>query len=396
MNAVPAASGAGPEAPLPSATSTGPVYALMTQVYDVDDRSVYVSLSNTLDINAVDLAQAREFPGVANLAGIGGRLLISSGLEPSITEYSISDDLSWHQGRTVNFGQYPLTDNANFYYQFILDDNTAYLPYDAGKRIVWNPSEMSITGQMEDTALAAARDGLLLEAGGNRNGVKYEAAVLQAFFYHDEDWFRFSPESLVAAYDPETHLERELMNLPCPGLSLATRDEAGYTYFATWSFLGTLALYGNGPAPCAARVTPDLRLDTAWTTDFTDLTGGRYVNNFRYIGGGKALANVLHHELIDADFSASYDADVATLIDGSGPHWRLWLFDLEGRSAAPVEGIDVAIASGAQFAVLDGRTFVFLPYDEWSKSMVYELDAEGRATPRFEVTGDVFKWIRVR
>ena len=72
------------------------------------------------------------------------------------------------------------------------------------------------------------------------------------------------------------------------------------------------------------------------------------------------------------------------------------LFDVRQGTAAPVEGIDVAISSGAQFAVLDGRTFVFLPFDDWARTMVYELDGSGLAMPRFEVTGDVFKWIRVR
>jgi hypothetical protein len=380
-----------------SSLQPGPVYALMTQVYGADDdRTVYVSLSDTLDVESVSLRQAREFPGVANLAAVGGRLLISSGVEPIITEFSIGNDLGWTEGRTVSFAQYPLGDNANFYYQFVLNENTAYLPFDAFKRIVWDPTAMEIRGAMEDTSLVPERDGLLLEAGGNRNSVQYEGAVLQAFFYHDEDWFRFGDTSLVATYDPTTHAEASIIELPCPGVSIATQDEEGHTYFGPWDFLGTLALYGEGPAPCVARLNADHSVDSAWTTDFTDLTEGRYINNFRYVGGGKALANVLHHELVDADLSAPYDADVATAIGASGPHWRLWLFDVRAGTAAPVDGIDVDISSGAQFAVLDGRTFVFLPFDDWARTMVYELDDSAQATRRFEVTGDVFKWIRVR
>ena len=54
------------------------------------------------------------------------------------------------------------------------------------------------------------------------------------------------------------------------------------------------------------------------------------------------------------------------------------------------------IGSSAQFAVLDGRTFVFLPYEQYRRSKVYEIDANGRATEHLDVLGDVFKWIRVR
>ena len=45
---------------------------------------------------------------------------------------------------------------------------------------------------------------------------------------------------------------------------------------------------------------------------------------------------------------------------------------------------------------LDGRTFVFLPYDEWSRTRIYEIDDEGVATERGDTLGDVFKWVRVR
>jgi len=126
------------------------------------------------------------------------------------------------------------------------------------------------------------------------------------------------------------------------------------------------------------------------------VTDGHYVNNFRYIGKGKAIGNVLIHEELDADFSKPFDPDVDAEVWKSGKHWRFWMFDVEKHAAWPVEGIEEEIGSGAQFAVLDGRTFVFLPFDEWSKSAVYEIDDEGKAKRRFEVTGDVFKWIRVR
>jgi hypothetical protein len=373
------------------------VYALMTQVYDEDSdgRTVDVELSHTLDLDGVDLRSAREFPGVANLAAVGGRLLVSDGLSPIISEFEISDELDWQPGRTVSFAQYPLDDNANFYYQFILNENTAYLPFEAFKRIVWDPSAMEIRGEMEDTSLTPTQGNLFIEAGGNRNGVRYDGPVRQAFYYHDEDWFKYGSESLVAIYDPATHRESRVLHVPCPALSIATRDERGYTYFGTWSSLAALALYRESPAPCVARLTPELELDEAWTTDLTALTGGRYVNNFRYVGQGKALANVFHHELLDADFTTAYDAEVAEAIGKSGPHWRFWLFDLEASTAAPVEGIDVDIADGAQFAVLDGRTFIFLPFDDWARTKVYEIVDE-RAVARFEVTGDVYQWVRVR
>ncbi|HEY0468888.1 MAG TPA: hypothetical protein VGC79_32070, partial [Polyangiaceae bacterium] len=81
----------------------------------------------------------------------------------------------------------------------------------------------------------------------------------------------------------------------------------------------------------------------------------------------------------------------------AGPHWKLWLFDLDTQTAAPIEGIGEDLVSGwSQFSVLDGRTFVFLPYDDGRRTKAYELTAEGAAVERFDTLGDVFKWVRVR
>jgi hypothetical protein len=379
-------------------TYTGPLYAMMTQVYSPDDRDVYVSLTTSLDDFAgLDIGQAREYPGVANFTGVGGKLLVSSGQEPTITEYAVTDDLEWQDGRTISFASFPLDDNANFYYQFLLNDTTAILPYAFTKRVVWNPSEMTITGTFEDSSVAPTRDGLAIAGGGNRNAVRYSDAILQPFFYTDNDYATYAPTSVLAVYDPVTHLETKVVDLPCPGVSLATQDETGRTYISSWDSAIARALYGDAVAPCVTRVNADQTVDEAFTTDFTDITDGRYTNNFRYIGGGKGLANVLHHELIaGADFTAEYDPAVAETIGTSGPHWKLWLLDVENGTGKPVEGITVEFGSGAQFAVLDGRTFVFLPYADWGRSKVYEIGADGVAVERWDTAGDIFKWIRVR
>jgi len=373
-----------------------PVYALMTQVYDADDRTVYIALTDTLDVDAIALDEAREFGGVANFAPIGGKLLVSDGESPTITEYTITDDLAWHEGRSVSFANYPLDDNANFYYQFIVDEETAYLPFEVTKRLVWNPAEMVIDGPVEDSNLTVTSGDLRLYGSGNRNAVRFDGSPMQSFFYVDDDWQDYGTTSQIAVYDPATDAEAQVIDAPCPGMAIATQDEAGNTYYGTWDYIGIKALYGVAPAPCMIRVKPDHTVDTAFTTDFTAATGGRYVNNFRYIGGGKAIGNVLHHEALDADFDGPFDQAVEDAAWSSGPHWKFWLFDVDAGTAHPVEGVDVAIGSGAQFAVLDGRTFVFLPYDDWARTKVYELDADGVATEHLDVTGDVFKWEKLR
>lgn len=381
-------------------TGSEPLYAMMIQVYTPTwDRNVYVHLTEDLDVSNIDISQAREFGGVANFAAIDGRILVSSGEEPSITEFGISNELEWTEGRTVSFAGYPYEDNANFYAQYILDSHTAYLSFDKTSRIVWNPAEMVIEDTLTDSSVPLVADGLGVVTGGNRNAIRFDGPVQQPFFYtNDPDWTSYGPETIVALYDPETNEESSLITLPCPALSMASQD-GGYTYYGTWSFMDR-ALFGEGPEPCIARLDADLTVDEAWTTDLMGVTAGRYHNNFRAIGGGKAIINVFHDEVFLAEhpemsFEDGYDQDVVDALYASGPWWKLWLVDIEANTGAPVDGIDET-TSGAQFAVLDGRTFVFLPYDDWGRTKIFEIDAEGVATERGDTVGDVFKWVKVR
>lgn len=180
---------------------------------------------------------------------------------------------------------------------------------------------------------------------------------------------------------------------PCPNLSIATRDEEGNTYFSTWG-LPIPSITGEAPATCVAKVGADQ--ETVETIDLREWTDGRFASNFRYVGNDTAFANVLHHETFGVSSPEELSAEALEKLWASGPHWKLWLFDVARGTATPVEGIEVAIADGAQFAVLDGRTFVFLPYDDWGRTTAYELLPDGTVIEHFDTVGDVFKWVRVR
>ena len=48
-------------------------------------------------------------------------------IEPSITAFEISKDLQWKELNSISFANYPFEDNANFFSQYVLDDNTVGL-----------------------------------------------------------------------------------------------------------------------------------------------------------------------------------------------------------------------------------------------------------------------------
>jgi hypothetical protein len=388
----------------PGGSDTSPVYAMVTLVWSDEGPTGYVSLSESLDIDDVSLPSAREFPGYTSVAVAGGHLLVNPSWEDlTIERYRVTDALDWVENGTLSFANEGV-EAVSFHTQYIRRDRSAYLDLDVTGRVVWDPIDFAIAGPRTDNVLELQRDGMDLFANWNRTQFVFGDAIVRPFSYHDQDWFRWSASSPIVVYDPSTHDASEVIDAPCPGLDSITRDEDGNTYLGTWEYSALHPLMGTGAAPCTVRLTPDLTLDAAWNTDLTTITGGRHVVNFRHVGGDKAIGAVLHAEEYGERF------DFSSLAENVDDFWataarfhRLWMFDLQEQSAAPVTGIDDLefVNPGFFHATLDGRTFVFLGdgnngSNNFNQTVVYELDARGRATRRFEVPGSVTQWVRVR
>jgi hypothetical protein len=369
-------------------------YALQTMIYNPDDTvTSYVVLTDTLELTGeLSLDEAREFPSYAFITTVGGKLLVSSGEEPVITQFDIAKDHVWKEQASLSFANLGVESwGAGFERHWFLDEHTAYLTLEVTSRIIWDPTSFEILDIKEDTKLNRKRDGLTLDATFNRPPRDLQGPVLKAFFYHDEDWVQFGERTAIAVYDPETHEERAILDVPCPALEVMSQDEQNNTYFSPWTFGPQAALFGQGPELCIRRVKSDATLDEEWTPDLTTWTGGRPVMVFRYWGNGKAIGSVLHTDEVDGDYSAGFDEELAQQLNS---HWRLWLFDLETQTARPIQGIGNT-SSGFNMEIMDERAFVFVTDPEWSQTTVYEIEQDSAATARFTVNGLVNNWIRV-
>lgn len=60
-------------------------------------------LTDTLALTHVSFDNAREFPGYASIATVGGKLLVSDGSEPVITQVEITPNLTWVEGESLSF-----------------------------------------------------------------------------------------------------------------------------------------------------------------------------------------------------------------------------------------------------------------------------------------------------
>jgi hypothetical protein len=381
---------------------SAPVYAMVTHVWSDEGPTGYVALMSSLDVTDVSLDSAREFSGYTSAGVASGQLLVSPSAEDiTIERYRITDSLDWQEAGKLGFAQEGV-EEVGFYRQFLSRDRQAYVDVDVTGRVIWDPARFEVHGLGPDTDLPLQQDGLDLFANFNRTNFVFDDEILRPFSYHDQDWFRWSADTRVVIYDPNTHEPRELLSAQCPGLDTITRDEEGNTYLGTWEYSALHPLMGTGAAPCVVRLTPQNALDEAWNPDLTELTAGRHVVNFRYVGEGKAIAAVLHAEEYGEGF------DFKGLTNQADDFWavaarfhRLWLFDLAARLAAPMEGIEDFdfVNPGFFHALIDGRVFLFLgdgSTNNNSKTVVYELERSGRATRRFEAPGAAIQWLKLR
>jgi hypothetical protein len=191
-----------------------------------------------------------------------------------------------------------------------------------------------------------------------------------------------------------THAEKAVIEAPCTALENATQDEEGNTYFSTWNVRPTRFLYGLAPEPCFVRVTRDGRLDSTFAPQVSAWAGGRPPMVMRYLADGKAIASFLHPEEVQARWSGPYDPEVAEKI-ALGTHFHMWLLDFRVQTARPIDGM---IPMDGQFhgKTLDGRHFVYLPYQGYARTKIYEVMPAGTAVERLDTAGWVYDLVKVR
>lgn len=371
------------------------VYALNVVVFDPNfDATTYVALSTSLDFGADPLAGAREFPGFQSIAAAGGRLLVAG--ESTVGRFDIAEQLAWSDGPRLDFSSYGISD-ASFSSQFFLNERIVYAAGNITKRVVWDTFDFAILDFKEDTRLSQEPvGGLQLQFAFSRTSrVPSRGAVMVPYYYRDEDWFEFSATSRIAVYDPVTHEERALIDAPCTALENATQDEQGNTYFSTWNVRPTSYLYGRASEPCVVRLSSEGELDEQFSPDLAAWAGGRVPMVLRYLEDGKAVVSYLHDDELNTDWTGEYDdavIDEVTL----GSHFRLWLVDFEAQSARELPGV---IGMDGQFhgRTFGDRHFVFLPYDGYTRTKIYEVRPEdGTAVEHLDTAGWVYDMVRVR
>ncbi len=357
-------------------------YVVASTVMSDDSAMTYVRQLASLEAGEIELATALEYPEFATIAGVGSALFVGSGESATLTKYAVSPERGLSPAGTLDFSDFG---DAALYSNVFASTSKAYLDVDYVKRAIWNPEQLTIDGEMTISGLAPTRDGLLLRASFDRGAAVRGGTVFHTHFWSDEDYIRYAPISQIAVIDSANDRVKALLDAPCPGLDVATEDDAGNIYLSNWLFSVSAQIVDpSAPRNCIVKIPRGQEtLDAAFTKDLTEVTDGRPSAAFRHLSGNYAIFAALHPEAVDTS------SDVAPADQTA---WRLWRVNMDTWTAEPVPGLDYFSGGYYSFKV-GGRSIVLLPTDDYSSTSCYELGVEGEPLFRFRVSGWAYQLV---
>jgi hypothetical protein len=373
--------------------TTGALYAIMYEVYDVDGGSTsYLSLLDTLDIDEIELSSAREYgSGRAFIQGYNGWLFVGDAETPTVTRYSLTEDGQLIDDGLISFANYGLREGQfdSWNTTFISPEKAYLMDFVEGRTIIWNPTTLEITGEIAPPDVLL-RPGLSLEG---TPGMVRDGLLFRTFDWVDYDTAEYSTDFLLGIYDVESD---ELLQLipetrcPVPG-NLVHQDEAGNIYFSNWIWPVAGTIMRGAPESCVLRIPPgELRFDDAWALRYGDVTDGRQGAMFTYLEDGRGLVSAFYDE------QTSFDEETDPWSYVGSNNWRIWSVDLENDTSAPLEGLG---ANGGAFTPVqfDDRLFLMVPGGEEDAyaTQIYEV-ANGSATPYVKLPGWSYQFVKLR
>jgi hypothetical protein len=371
---------------------TGPVYAIMYEVYDDVGSTSYLSLLDSLDVDEIDGSQAREFgSGRAFIQSYDGKLYVGEAESPTVTKYAVAASGELVAEGTISFANYGLDQGQfdSWNATFISPTKAYLLDFRDGTTIIWNPSTMEIIGDIP-APQEFHREGYSFES---TPGALRDGRLFRTVSWVNYDEAEYPSDFLFVSYDVE---KDEIVDVvpetrcPVPG-NLVHTDEAGNIYFSNWVWPTAGALMREAPSPCVLRIEPgEDRLDPEWTLDYREITDGREGAMFSYLGDGQALISTFYDE------RTSFDETTDPWSYVGSANWRIWTIDMEEMTGAPLEGIGF---NGGAFtpALLDGRRFISVPGGDAVKwaTQLYEI-VDGAAEPRVQLPGWSYQFVKVR
>jgi hypothetical protein len=367
---------------------TGAKYVVSSAVFDPDgSTTTLINVLDSLDVQTLDYDVAVELAGWADVWVHEGYVYVSDGEAPTITRYTLADDGRLEPGPSLSFAAYGLIESAFWNNTFVAPDK-GYMINGVTEYVIWDPIRMQVTGTLPLPEIGE-RSGLLVRAGTtDRSNVIRDGLLYQPMYWSDEDYAVFADDSRIAVFDIAGDRLVDVLDAPCSGLDVGTRDAAGNLYFSTWTggVLGPFIF--DAPQNCVATI-PAGQDVASLGFRFADVTNGREGAAARELGDGKLMLSVFHDERVD--FETEEDPWAALAAN----NWRAWVYDPKSGIATPSESI--GWNSGATYLFhVDEQPVLLVPGLDYETTSLYVLDERLFASPRFDTRGWATRVFRAR
>lgn len=371
--------------------SDAPVYLLGTRVWDDTTTTSYFNVAESLAAGTkVAPSDALEVPGAAKLYSIPGAgwFGFGGGEAPTITRYALSDSGALEEQETISLQPYGVRGLWDTLY--VVSDTKMYYPdRENSQLIIINPAEMRVEGAVE--LPATAREGFLSLYG-------YTPLLRGNKLLFTVGWFDWETNDEVLAETGLVVLDtvrdtvaRFDVDTRCGGITTGVTTSDGDTYFVSSALAGAANRLGRlSTSPCALRVDAKAdAFDSKYLADLSELAGNSVAGE-----PVPALGNELFLRVFDEEPGTVTEETVTWDLTAQA-RWSWLRWNVETDQIEPMSGLHPSTSDVAWFDV-DGRVFGTETDEEYTKTTLIELTAEGGPKEALTVQGFLHGVARVR
>ncbi|WP_248913974.1 hypothetical protein [Polyangium aurulentum] len=338
---------------------------------------------------SLSLDEGLEIPGRA--LGVGpegaGAVFVAGDAGPTLTRYDLQGDGSFQSGATMSFQGKGIATFGEYQgqFQFISETKAYFFDGPTGQVVIWNPKEMTITGQIPLDGLVLADATLTFTAAPLRRG---DDVITFA-------GFRNGPEvpsrAAVVVVNSKTDEATVVTDDRCGYVRDGIEGPDGKIYMATEAYGAAVHRLNNDNAepPCMLRFDPATKkFDTAFHVELGTLFGGQTAGSLTRGPGNEAYLRVLDESV----FPVMPDTHPRVLASAAAWKWAtVTLGDTptaEVLAAAPNNGSVIPLELGDQ-------SFVAL-FQGQDSTKLLELGANGPGDVALSAPGLVFSAVKIR
>lgn len=379
--------------------------ALLTRVCGPDTcqsfLSTYESLEAMKAARAVDKSKGVEVPYSQGRVHDGSIYLFNRD-EPTVTRWTVEEDLSLTQHETLSFANTGTTVFCQICNVFAGPELAFHVDAIAGGVVVaWNPKTMEL---IETTDVP---ESIMSRGEGLTPEVIFPDVIDGRAFYNASwtDWDGLVQLDRAALVTFET-------NSPSPTLRVLEDDRCGGTYamtpfadaagnvYAMGDWQGgyfDVGILASRPPACLLRVQPGANeFDPDFYVNLLEVAQAKAIRNAFPMAGGRILLNILPKDAPGV-MQEEFNADPWAYYELTG--FTYVVLDVETLEVTPVQDLAPAGAGNSTPLAMDGRNFIQVyPEGRDFGAHLYEVSADGEIAKIIEAgsAGDFSMIGRVR